>query len=65
MNLPIARDEEYEWNNPKTRNFANLTMDNAYDILDTMNDEDAEELGFEGGIDDLWDFVNQQYTITE
>ena len=65
MNLPIARDEEYEWNNPKTKNFANLTMDNAYDILDTMNDEDAEELGFEGGIDDLWDFVNQQYTITE
>jgi hypothetical protein len=65
MNLPIGREEEYEWNNPKTKNFADLTMDNAYDILDTMNDEDAEELGFEGGIDDLWDFVNQQYTITE
>jgi hypothetical protein len=65
MNLPIVREEEYEWSNPKTKNFANLTMDNAYDLLDTMNDEDAEELGFEGGIDDLWDFVNQQYTITE
>jgi len=65
MDYPIAREEEYEWDNPKTKNFANLTMDNAYNVLDTMNDQDAEELGFEGGIDDLWDFVNQQYTITE
>jgi hypothetical protein len=65
MYYPIAREEEYEWDNHRMKNFANLTMDNAYDILDTMNDEDAEELGFEGGIDDLWDFVNQQYTITE
>ena len=65
MDYPTAREEEYEWDNPRMKNFANLTMDNAYDILDTMNDEDAEELGFEGGIDDLWDFVNQQYTITE
>jgi hypothetical protein len=65
MDYPIAREEEYEWDKPKTKNFANLTMDNAYDVLDTMNDQDAEELGFEGGIDDLWDFVNQQYTITE
>ena len=28
------------------KNLADLTMDSAYDILDTMNDEDAEELGF-------------------
>lgn len=65
MSLPIIKGEEYEWNNPRIKNFANLTMDNAYDVLDTMNDEDAEELGFEGGMDDLWDFVNQQYTIIE
>jgi len=65
MDLSITSEEEYEWSNPKVKNFADLTMDTAYDILDTMNDEDAEELGFEGGIDDLWDFVNQQYTITE
>ncbi len=65
MDLSITSEEEYEWNNPKLKNFADLNMDSAYDILDTMNDEDAEELGFEGGIDDLWDFVNQQYTITE
>jgi hypothetical protein len=65
MDYPIVREEEYEWDNPRMKNFANLTMGNAYDVLDTMNDEDAEELGFEGGIDDLWDFVNQQYTITE
>jgi len=65
MNLPISSEEEYEWSSPKTKNFADLDMGNAYDILDTMNDEDAEELGFEGGMDDLWDFVNQQYTITE
>jgi hypothetical protein len=65
MSLPMTSGEEYEWINPKTKNFADLTMGNAYDVLGTMNDEDAEELGFEGGIDDLWDFVNQQYTITE
>jgi hypothetical protein len=65
MDLSITSEEEYEWNNPHVKNFADLNMDSAYDILDTMNDEDAEELGFEGGIDDLWDFVNQQYTITE
>jgi len=65
MDLSITSEEEYEWNNPKVKNFSDLTRDTAYDILDTMNDEDAEKLGFEGGIDDLWDFVNWQYTITE
>ena len=65
MDLSLTNGEEYEWNNPRVRNFADLTMDNAYDVLDNMNDKDAEELGFEGGIDDLWDFVNQQYKITE
>jgi len=65
MDLSITSEEEYEWSNPKVKNFADLTMGAAYDILDTMNDEDAERLGFESGIDDLWNFVNQQYTITE
>jgi hypothetical protein len=65
MNFQLIGGEEYEWNNPKRENFADLTMDNAYDMLDTMNDKDAEKLGFEGGRDDLWDFINQQYTITE
>ena len=44
MDLSITSEEEYEWNNPKLKNFADLNMDNAYDILGTMNDEDAEEL---------------------
>jgi len=65
MNLSITSEEEYEWSNPKVKNLADLTMDAAYDILDTMNDVDAEKLGFESSIGDLWDFVNQQYTITE
>lgn len=65
MDLQSTNEEEYEWDNPKMKNFADLTMGNAYDVLDTMDDVDAEELGFEGGIDDLWSFVNQQYTITE
>jgi hypothetical protein len=30
-----------------------------------MNDEDAEKLGFTGGMDDLWDFINNQYIINE
>jgi hypothetical protein len=65
MDLQFTNEEEYEWSNPKMKNFSDLTVGNAYDVLDTMDDEDAEEIGFEGGIDDLRDFINQQYTITE
>ena len=57
--------EEYRWKEPLPNIFNDIPIDDAYDELETMNDEEAIELGFSGGMDDLWDYVNQQYTITE
>lgn len=57
--------EEYRWKEPSSNIFNDIPIDDAYDELETMNDEEAIELGFSGGMDDLWDYVNQQYTITE
>lgn len=57
--------EEYRWKEPSPNIFNDIPIDDAYDELETMNDEEAIELGFSGGMDDLWDYVNQQYTITE
>ena len=57
--------EEYRWKEPSPNIFNDIPIDDAYDELETMNDEEAIELGFSGGMEDLWDYVNQQYTITE
>ena len=57
--------EEYRWTETETNIFNDIPIDDAYEELETMNDEEAIELGFSGGMDDLWDYVNQQYTITE
>ena len=65
MKLSIISGEEYDWNEGRKENFAGLTWNDACNVLDSMNDEDAEKLGFTGGIDDLWDFINNQYIITE
>jgi hypothetical protein len=65
MKSSIISGEEYDWNEGRKENFAGLTWNDACNVLDSMNDEDAEKLGFTGGIDDLWDFINNQYIITE
>jgi len=57
--------EEYRWTETETNIFNDIPIEDAYEELETMNDEEAIELGFSGGMDDLWDYVNQQYTITE
>ena len=57
--------EEYRWTETETNIFNDIPIDAAYEELETMNDEEAIELGFSGGMEDLWDYVNQQYTITE
>ena len=57
--------EEYRWRETETNIFNDISIEDAYDELETMNDEEAIELGFSGGMEDLWDYVNQQYTITE
>ena len=60
-----AQREEYEWDTPKQSNYLGKTYDETADILDSMTDDDANRIGFPGGMDDLWDFINQQFTITE
>lgn len=65
MKSSIISEEEYDWNEGRKENFAGLTWNDACNVLDSMNDEDAEKLGFTGGIDDLWDFINNQYIINE
>ena len=65
MKSSIISGEEYDWNEGRKENFAGLTWNDACNVLDSMNDEDAEKLGFTGGIDDLLDFINNQYIITE
>lgn len=60
-----APREEYEWDQPKQTNYPGKTYDETADILDSMTDDDANSIGFPGGMDDLWDFINQQFTITE
>jgi hypothetical protein len=54
MNIQIIGGEEYEWSDGRKKNFAGLSWDDACNVLDTMNDEDAEKLGFTDGMDDLW-----------
>ncbi len=50
---------------PTKTNYLGKTYDETADILDSMTDDDANSIGFPGGMDDLWDFINQQFTITE
>ena len=65
MKSSIISGEEYDWNEGRKENFAGLTWNDACNVLDSMNDEDAEKLGFPSGMDDLWDFINNQYIINE
>jgi len=65
MSSHEAQREEYEWDTPKQTNYLGKTYDETADILDSMTDDDANRIGFPGGMDDLWDFINQQFTITE
>jgi hypothetical protein len=65
MSYSDTLGDEYEWDTPRQSNYLGMTYDETTDILDSMTDEDAEEIGFPGGVDDLWDFINQQFTLTE
>lgn len=65
MNIQIIGGEEYEWGEERKKNFAGLTWDDACAVLGSMNDKDAEKLGFPNGTDELWDFIHTQYIINE
>ncbi len=65
MSSQKERREEYEWDTPKQVNYLGKTYEKTAEILDNMTDDDAERIGFPGGMDDLWDFINQQFTLTE
>lgn len=59
------KEEEYEWGEKWNKGFSDISYDNMCDILDKMTDADAERIGFEGGMDDLWDYITSCYTIKE
>lgn len=64
MNLQVMSREEYEWDEHKERAFPDFDLGTTYDILDTMTDDDAIRLGFDA-MNDVWEFVNREFTITE
>lgn len=65
MDLPIIGGEEYEWGEGRKENLAGMSWKDACDAMDAMDDENAKKLGFSGGVDDLWDFLNKEYMINE
>lgn len=62
--MKIIGGEEYEWENPKTNRLQPLSYDDCCDELENMDEKDIRKLGFNNE-EDIWDFVNQEYTITE
>lgn len=57
--------ESYEYGSPKINHFAPTTWDAAIDYLWSINDDEAVDMGYSGGSDDLWDAVTKEYMLTE
>jgi len=61
----VNNQEDYNWGEKWNKGFGDISYDNMCDILGKMTDTDAERIGFEGGMDDLWDYITSCYTIKE
>lgn len=61
----MNNQEDYNWGEKWNKGFSDISYDNMCDILDNMTDADAERIGFEGGMEDLWDYITFAYTIKE
>ena len=57
-------NEEFTGDTPPQNIFFPLTYEDCFDISDKLTSKEKEKLGFNNE-EDLWDFINQQYTITE
>lgn len=63
MEKENSKKEEYQWEDTQNA-FSPYTYSQVADILDDITDEEASKLGF-SDCDELWDAVNDEFTITE
>jgi hypothetical protein len=56
--------DEYDFGETKINPLAPYTYDKSFEIVDGMTEKEIIKLGFDGE-EDLWDFINNNYTITE
>lgn len=59
--------EEYNYGKADINAFYPHTYDEIADAAEGIDEDDIPDLDIEGvkGEEDLWDFINNQYTITE
>jgi len=55
---------EYDFGETKINPLAPYTIDKTYEIVDKMTDKEIMKLGFEDE-EDMYDYINNNYTITE
>ncbi len=48
----------------QNRAFSGFDLGTTYDMLDTMTDDDATRHGLDA-MNDVWEFVNREFAITE
>jgi hypothetical protein len=56
--------DEYDFGETKINPLAPYTYDKSFEIADSMTDKQIKKCGFEDE-EALWDFINNNYTITE
>ena len=56
--------DEYDFGETKINPLAPYTYDKSFEITDGMTEKEIIKLGFNGK-EDLWDYINNNYTITE
>jgi len=56
--------DEYDFGETKINPLAPYTYDKSAEIADNMTDKKITKCGFEDE-NELWDFINNNYTITE
>ena len=56
--------DEYDFGETKINPLAPYTYDKSFEFADGMTEKEIIKLGFNGE-EDLWDFINNNYTITE
>jgi len=56
--------DEYDFGKTKINPLAPCTYDKSFEIADGMTEKEIINLGFNSE-EDLWDYINNNYTITE
>lgn len=56
--------DEYDFGKTKINPLAPYTYQQSADFADGMTEKEMIKLGFDGE-EDFWDFINNNYTITE